>query len=98
MQLKLFEKVNIPIYYGNYEIREYLNIEKKYKKEDVVKIFNENLSNYYRTLSEKGVQILEKNVKIEYNANKWVLKGSFVVSLYNSEKEYKEVQVENIIQ
>ena len=73
-------------------------LQKKYAKEDVVKIFNENLSNYYRSLSEKGVQILEKNVKIEYNANKWVLKGSFVVTFYNSEKEYKEVQVENIAQ
>ena len=95
---KLFGKIDTFIYYGDYEIREYMLIEKKYAKEDVVKIFNENLSNYYRSLSEKGVQILEKNVKIEYNANKWVLKGSFVVSFYNSEKEYKEVQVENIIQ
>ena len=97
-QLKLFKKIDIPIYYGNYEIREYLMTEKKYKKEDVEKIFNENLSNYYRSLSEKGVQILEKNVKIEYNANKWILKGDFVVTFYNSEKNYKELQVENIAQ
>ena len=95
---KLFEKIDMPIYYGDYEMREYMLIEKKYAKEDVVTIFNENLSNYYRSLIEKGVQILEKNVKIEYNANKWVLKGSFVVTFYNSEKEYKEVQVENIAQ
>ena len=60
-------------------------LEKEFEKNNVI-------------LIEKGVQILEKNVKIEYNANKWVLKGSFVVSFYNSEKEYKEVQVENIIQ
>ena len=96
--LKLFEKINTPIYYGDYEIREYMLIEKKYAKEEVLKIFNENLSNYYRSLSEKGVQILEKNVKIEYNANKWVLKGDFVVTFYNSEKEYRELQVENIAQ
>ena len=96
--LKLLKKINTPIYYGNYEIREYMLTEKKYTKEEVVKIFNENLSNYYRSLSEKGVQILEKNVKIEYSANKWVLKGDFVVTFYNLEKEYKKMQVENIAQ
>ena len=97
-QLKLFGRLSFPIYYGVYEAREYYLVEKKYSKEQVVKIFNENLSNYYRTLIEKGVQILEKNVKIEHNANKWVVKGSFVVAFYNSEKEYRELQVENIAQ
>jgi len=97
-QLNLFKKIDTPIYYGNYEIREYFFVEKKYTNDDIVEIFNENLNNYYRSLSEKGVQFLEKNVKIDYSANKWVLKGDFVVSFYNSEKEYREVQVENITQ
>ena len=97
-QVKLFGRLSFPIYYGVYEAREYFLVEKRYSKEQVVKIFNENLSNYYRTLIEKGVQILEKNVKIEHNANEWVMKGTFVIAFYNSEKEYRELLVENIAQ
>lgn len=97
-QVTLFDRLVLPIYHGTYEMREYYLVEKIYTKEQVVNIFNEKLSNYYRTLSEKGVQILEKNVKIEHNANKWVIKGEFAVAFYNSKKEYRELQLENITQ
>lgn len=97
-QLNLFNKLLLPVYYGTYEAREYYLVEKEYTQEEVLDIFNKKLSNYYTSLSEKGVQILEKDVKIEHNANKWVIKGNYVVSISNSKKEYKEQQVENIIQ
>lgn len=98
-QLNLFGIITLPVYYGTYEAREYYLIEKEYVKEEVVLIFNENLSNYYESLREKGVQILEKDVKIEHNASKWVLKGIFDISFINSKKEYKEQkQAENSIQ
>ena len=97
-QLKLFGRIILPVYYGTYEVREYYLVEKQYVKEEVVKIFNDNFIKYYESLSEKGVQILEKNVKIEHNASKWVLKGNLVISFYNSKKEYKEKQLENIVQ
>lgn len=98
-QLNLFGSITLPVYYGTYEAREYYLVEKEYAKEEVVLIFNENLSNYYESLREKGVQILEKDVKIEHNASKWVLKGIFDISFINSKKEYKEQkQAENSIQ
>lgn len=97
-QVHLFDSLLLPVYYGTYEAREYYFVEKEYTEEAVLKIFNEKLSNYYTSLSEKGVQILEKDVKIEHNASKWVIKGNYVVSVSNSKKEYKEQQVENIIQ
>lgn len=96
-QMNLFGSLYLPVYYGVYEAREYYLVEQKYTEEEVIQIFNEKLSNYYESLSEKGVQILEKDVKIEHNANKWVIKGNFVVSICNLEKEYRN-QVENIIQ
>lgn len=96
-QAAFFETLNLPVYYGVYEMREYYLVEQKYTEDEVIDIFNKNLSNYYASLSEKGVQILEKDVKIENNADKWIIKGNFVVSVYNSEKEYRN-QVENIIQ
>lgn len=96
-QLSFFKSLNLPVYYGIHEAREYYLVEQKYTEEEVVEIFNKKLSNYYASLSEKGVQILEKDVKIEHNANKWIIKGNFVVSVWNSDKEYRN-QVENIIQ
>lgn len=99
-QLNLFNRILLPIYYGSDEAREYYLVEKEYTKEEVRKIFNKNLSNYYTSLSEKGVQILEKDVKIEHNAYKWVIRGNFVVIMNHSQKEYRETQqqVENSIQ
>lgn len=96
-RLELFDMLSLPIYYGKYEAREYYLIEQKYTEDEVVQIFNEKLSNYYASLSEKGVQILQKDVKIEHNASEWVIKGNFVVSISNSVKEYRE-QMENTIQ
>lgn len=96
-QFSFFKSLNLPVYYGIHEAREYYLVEQKYTEEEVVEIFNKKLSNYYASLSEKGVQILEKDVKIEHNANKWIIKGNFVVSVWNSDKEYRN-QVENIIQ
>ena len=73
-------------------------IEKEYTDEEALKIFNKNLSNYYASLSEKGVQILEKDVKIEQDIYNWVIRGKFVLNFYNSKKEYKDQPAENIIQ
>lgn len=97
-QLKLFNSLVLPVYYGTHEAREYYLVEQEYSKDEVQKIFNEKLMNYYISLSEKGVQILQKDVKIEHNANNWGIKGNFIVSINNSQKEYREQQVENIIQ
>lgn len=96
-QLTLFQTLKLPVYYGTYEAREYYLVEQKYSEEKVQDIFNEKLNNYYATLDEKGVQILQKNVKIEHNVSKWVVNGEFIVSVYNTDKEYR-YQVENNIQ
>lgn len=96
-QIVLFDTIKIPVYYGTYEAREYIIVEKKYTKEEVAEIANEKLNLYYESLSQKGVQILQKDVKIEYNANNWGINGNFVVNVAQMEKIYRE-QVENTIQ
>ncbi len=103
-RLILFNSVNTPVYYGEIEAREYYLTEQKYTKEEVVDIFNEKLRNYYASLDEKGVQILQKDVKIEDNVNNWVLCGNFVVSVHCTEnvKRYTAIefagQTENTVQ
>ena len=74
-----FEKLNIPVFCGAYTYREYQNIEYKYSKEEAEKLFAEKLIQFLQTLEQKGVQIIEKNVKIDTSDNEWVMYGEFLV-------------------
>uniref|UniRef100_UPI004056E2DD sporulation protein YqfD n=1 Tax=Acetatifactor sp. TaxID=1872090 RepID=UPI004056E2DD len=75
----LFDKLSIPVYFGSYTHREYQNTEHEYSLEQAESILNEKLSIFLTTLDEKGVQIIEKNVKIDTNSGTWQIKGEFLV-------------------
>lgn len=75
----IFDKLNIPIYCGSYTYREYQNVEHEYTLEEAESILNEKLSLFIQSLDEKGVQIIEKNVKLDTNGSGWVLQGEFLV-------------------
>ena len=75
----LFEKLKIPVYGGSYTYREYQNVEHEYTLEQAEEILNENLIQFIATLEEKGVQIIEKDVKIDTNGSGWILLGEFYV-------------------
>ena len=75
----LFEKLSIPLYIGSYSHREYMNVEYEYSLEEAREQLNEKLSVFLISLEEKGVQIIEKDVKIDTNGNSWVISGQFVV-------------------
>lgn len=75
----VFEKLSIPIYFGTYTHREYQNTEHEYSLEQAEQILNEKLSTFLASLAEKGVQIIEKNVKIDTNSGSWTVDGEFLV-------------------
>ena len=75
----LFEKLKIPVYSGSYTYREYQNVEHEYTLEQAEEILNEKLIQFIATLEEKGVQIIEKDVKIDTNGSGWILMGEFYV-------------------
>ena len=75
----LFEKLSIPVYKGTYTYREYMNVEYMYSQEEAEEQLNEKLIAFLANLEEKGVQIIEKDVKIELSGNSWVLSGCFLV-------------------
>ena len=54
-------------------------MKKKYTKEEVSTILNKNLRDFSSDLEEKGVQILEKNVKIVWETDKVSVKGTLVL-------------------
>lgn len=75
----LFEKLSVPVFLGSYTHREYLNVEYEYTLEQATELLNQKINTFIRTLEEKGVQIIEKNVKIDTNGGKWILSGEFLV-------------------
>ncbi len=75
----LFEKLSIPVFWGTATYREYRNVEYEYSPEEAESGLNEKLTAFLTTLEEKGVQIIEKNVKIEKDGGGWVLQGDFLV-------------------
>lgn len=74
-----FEKLSIPFYMGSYTYREYMNVEYAYSPEEARKLLNEKLVTFLASLKEKGVQIIEKDVKIDTSGNSWVISGQFLV-------------------
>ena len=78
-QSKLFEKLNIPFFIGRIIYREYYNIEKKYSIEQAEAKLNDKLEQFINSLERKGVQIIEKDVKISINEEGWINSGSITV-------------------
>lgn len=67
-QLCLLENLYLPIYYGSIYEKEYNLTYLEYSEEEMKKLLNDNFEKFILCLHEKGVQIIEKNVKIKkYN-------------------------------
>ena len=79
VQPKLFEKLSIPVYMGYTQIKEYFNLEKKYTQEEAANVLEEKRTQFIGILQQKGVQIIEKDVKISFNNDSWIESGNFIV-------------------
>lgn len=75
----IFEKLSVPIYIGSYTHREYRNVEYEYSLDEAREQLNQKLLDFLASLEEKGVQIIEKDVKIDTNGGFWVIMGEFLV-------------------
>ena len=75
----VLEKLNIPVFWGSVTHREYQNTEHLYTREEAEALLNQKLMDFLADLEEKGVQIIEKNVRINRNDTSWVIEGAFLV-------------------
>ncbi len=75
----LFQKLSVPFYTGSYTHREYQNVEYAYTLDEAKVLLNKKISQYIESLEEKGVQIIEKDVKMDMNGDSWVVNGAFLV-------------------
>lgn len=67
----------LPVQYGFYKVRTYVKEYKKLSEAELNKKWNKELTYFVKTLTEKGVQIKEKDVKIEKNDSNWDIVAIF---------------------
>lgn len=75
----VLEKLSVPVFFGSYTHREYQNIECEYTLKEARELLEEKIFAFLSSLEEKGVQILEKDVKIDTDSSSWLIEGSFLV-------------------
>ena len=82
----VFEEFSIPIFWGVRKYCEYVEIEDLYGDEEGVILLKKFLEQTIEELNEKGVQIIENNVKIETDSQYLKLTGYLLVDIMQGEK------------
>lgn len=75
-QLALSKNFYLPVYFEKTLHEEICVTKKKHSKEEAKELAKQHFEVYLSNLSEKGVQIIEKNVIIEKERNSYEVKGS----------------------
>lgn len=75
----LYEALNIPVCIGEIQHWEYLTVKKKYTEEEARTLLNEKISIFLAALEEKGLEILEKDVRIDREGEYWLIYGNMNV-------------------
>ena len=70
---------NLPISFGNRIYREYQNTEKAYTLNEAKSILSEKYAEILHHLQEQNINITEKQVKMDSETGKWILKGELTV-------------------
>lgn len=78
-QLVLLENLYLPIYTGQITYREFYNVEKTHTDEEAKVLLNQKAEEFWQTLTQKGVQIVKKNVTIEKNDTNYILNADYTV-------------------
>ncbi len=68
LNIPVFKLISLPLEIHQAAYRDYVMIRQKYTPEDARKIAEQKLNKIITSLEEKGVQIIEKNVKIKVNS------------------------------
>ena len=86
-QGKLYQDILFPVFWGRLIYREYVEIDALYSDEAAKELLNEFLNKKIKELNEKGVQIIENNVKIEKTNDNVGIEGYLTINLWNQYKQ-----------
>ena len=82
----VFEEFSIPVFWGVRRYCEYVEIEDLYGDDEGTIILKKFLDETMKELSEKGVQIIENNVKIETGSQCLKLTGYLLIDIKQTDK------------
>lgn len=77
--VKLFDNLYLPLIYGHNEYVAYIMEDAVYTEDEATQILNDRFLLFCETLEEKGVQIIQKNVKIDYIGNAGSMRGQLLI-------------------
>ncbi len=80
MQLKAGENFYLPVSCGVKTVKSYSFTEKEYSQDEIRQRLSQNFKRFCEDLEEKGVQILENDVKIQLYENSAVASGTLYVN------------------
>ena len=69
----------LPVSFGKKVYREYLPTESMYTLKEAKRLLSERYKRILQGLSEKGITVLEKQVKMDSEEGKWILTGELTV-------------------
>ncbi len=77
-QLVLLDGIYLPVYYGKITKKEYYIKYMAYTDEELKKLLSSELDKFISDLEQKGVQIVEKNVRIEGKGEAMEMNGTLL--------------------
>lgn len=77
--VRLFDNLYLPVIYGHNDYIGYETVKSAYTKAEAAELLNAGFLQFCATLEEKGLQIIQKDVKIDYKGDKAVLSGNLTV-------------------
>lgn len=77
--VRLFDNLYLPVIYGHNDYIGYETVKSAYTKAEAAELLNTGFLQFCTTLEEKGLQIIQKDVKIDYKGDKAVLSGNLTV-------------------
>ena len=86
-QAKLFDDFYLPLYYGTITFNEYRLEKFCYSKEELCQILEEDFSRFCESLTQKGIQIIEKDVTIKDNKKSEKIKAVVTVRVRDGEEK-----------
>lgn len=78
-QIVLLKNLYLPVYKGQITYREFYNMEKSYSLEEAKEILTDRAEEFWQTLMQKGVQIVQKNVTIDKDDTNYILNADYTV-------------------
>lgn len=90
--LFFLDQIKFPLYFGEIVYREYQVYEYRYSEAQVKQILYEKLNKILENLEQKGVHIIEKNVRIESDKVRWILHAD--LSVLESVGSYADLSAE----